>query len=75
MSSTIRSILRQAQAEKRLTVGLLPAIQRLSVTCGEALFCLMAPSRQQDSATHMQKVLLEAFCLENDIYLVKVSSF
>ncbi|XP_077287933.1 growth arrest and DNA damage-inducible 45 [Arctopsyche grandis] len=74
MGDTIRSVLRRAQAEKRLTVGLLPAIERLSVACDEALFCFMSPSCHQDSATHMHKVLLEAVCLENDIYLVKVDS-
>lgn len=40
----------------------------------DVIFCVMAPSAAGDSATHMQTILLEAFCYENDIYIVKVDS-
>lgn len=40
----------------------------------DVIFCVLAPPAVGDSATHMQTILLEAFCYENDIYIVKVDS-
>ncbi|KAL0811056.1 hypothetical protein ABMA28_010335 [Loxostege sticticalis] len=70
----IKTVLLRACIEKRLTVGLLPAIQYLSSNCNGALFCLTAEAPPGDSATHMQEVLLQAFCVENDIHVIKVDS-
>ncbi|XP_038218098.1 uncharacterized protein LOC119836729 [Zerene cesonia] len=70
----IKSALRRACVEKRLTIGLMPALQFLSKNSNGALFCIQAEARPGDSATHMQEVLLQAFCMENDIYTVKVDS-
>lgn len=75
LSQCIKSVLRRACVEKRLTVGLLPAIQYLSSNSNGALFCLTAEALPGDSATHMQEVLLQAFCVENGIYVIKVSVF
>lgn len=74
ISQCIKTVLRRACVEKRLTVGLLPAIQYLSKNSNRALFCLTAEAPPGDSATHMQEVLLQAFCVENDIYVIKVDS-
>ncbi|KAG6454218.1 growth arrest and DNA damage-inducible protein GADD45 alpha [Manduca sexta] len=74
IGQNIKEVLRRACAEKRLTVGLLPAIQYLSKTCQGALFCLTVEAPPGDNATHMQEVLLQAFCVENDIYVIKVDS-
>ncbi|XP_026491894.1 growth arrest and DNA damage-inducible protein GADD45 alpha [Vanessa tameamea] len=74
ISQCIRTVLRRACVEKRLTIGLLPAIQYLSKNTNGALFCLTAAAPPGDSATHMQEVLLQAFCDENDIYVIKVDS-
>ncbi|CAG9792534.1 unnamed protein product [Diatraea saccharalis] len=72
VSQCIKTVLLTACVEKRLTIGLLPAIQYLSQNSNGALFCLTAPPG--DSATHMQEVLLQAFCVENGIYVIKVDS-
>lgn len=73
ISQCIKTVLRRACVEKRLTVGLLPAIQYLSTNSNRALFCVTAEAPPGDSATHMQEVLLQAFCVENDIYVIKVN--
>lgn len=73
MSQNIRTMLRRACVEKRLTVGILPAIQYLTNNSNGALFCLTTEAPPGDSATHMQEVLLQAFCVENDIYTIKVN--
>ncbi|XP_039953011.1 growth arrest and DNA damage-inducible protein GADD45 alpha isoform X2 [Bactrocera neohumeralis] len=69
---TVKSALLKAQAESRVIVGLSAAIQVLSKSPEGSLFCLMAVPQIGDSATHMHEVLLEAFCYENDIYVIKV---
>lgn len=74
ISQCIKTVLMRACVEKRLTVGLLPAIQYLSQSSNAALFCFTAEAPPGDSATHMQEVLLQAFCDENGIYVIKVDS-
>ncbi|KAH8267094.1 hypothetical protein KR018_003731 [Drosophila ironensis] len=69
---TVRSALLRAQSESRVIVGLTAAINVLSKSPEGSLFCLMAVPKDGDSATHMHEVLLEAFCYENDIYVLKV---
>ncbi|EDW46733.1 growth arrest and DNA damage-inducible protein GADD45 alpha [Drosophila sechellia] len=69
---TIKSALLRAQSEARVIVGLSAAINVLSKSPEGSLFCLMAQPKVGDSATHMHEVLLEAFCYENDIYVIKV---
>ncbi|KAL4713650.1 hypothetical protein ACJJTC_004181 [Scirpophaga incertulas] len=74
INQCIRTVLMRACLEKRLTVGLVPAIQYLSQNSNGALFCITAEAPPGDSATHMQEVLLQAFCVENGIYSIKVDS-
>ncbi|KAI8037115.1 hypothetical protein M5D96_009862 [Drosophila gunungcola] len=70
---TVKSALMRAQSEARVIVGLSAAINVLSKSPEGSLFCLMAQPKDGDSATHMHEVLLEAFCYENDIYVIKES--
>lgn len=70
----IRAALWHAQIEKRLIVGLPEAVKNLSKTPDEFLFCIMAPAEAGDTSTHIQEVLLEAYCYENDIYIIKVDA-
>ncbi|XP_058831624.1 uncharacterized protein LOC131690110 [Topomyia yanbarensis] len=71
---TAKHALLLANIEKRLIMGLSDAISSLAKTPEEYLFCFMAPSQPGDSATHMHEVLLQAFCFEHDIYIIKVDS-
>uniref|UniRef100_A0A1A9UDF0 Ribosomal protein eL8/eL30/eS12/Gadd45 domain-containing protein n=1 Tax=Glossina austeni TaxID=7395 RepID=A0A1A9UDF0_GLOAU len=69
---TVKAALVKAQSESRLIVGLSAAVTVLSKAAEGTLFCLLAEPQDGDSATHMHEVLLEAFCYENDIYVIKV---
>ncbi|XP_053684419.1 uncharacterized protein LOC128734315 [Sabethes cyaneus] len=71
---TAKHALLMANIEKRLIMGLSDAISSLAKTPDEYLFCFMAPPQPGDSATHMHEVLLQAFCFEHDIYIIKVDS-
>lgn len=70
----LRSVILRADLESRLVIGLSAAIKQLSVQPADTLFCLFITPKKGDSATHMQEVLLQAFCFENDIYILRVDS-
>lgn len=67
----VRAALWCAQVEKRLIIGLNEAVKMLAKAPNNSLFCILAPAKG-DTSTHIQEVLLEAYCYENDIYMVKV---
>lgn len=74
IGSTVRSALKLAMTEDRLVLGLLDSVKSLAQAPEDSLFCIMAEPEIGDSATHMHEVLLEAYCYENGIYIVKVDS-
>lgn len=69
MGNLVKKALVQAQIEKRLILGLSQVVKYLMEGfCDIPTICLIAPPKQGDFATHMQEVLLNAYCLENNIY-------
>ncbi len=74
LGSTLRSALILAKEEDRLVLGLLDSVKTLANAPEDSLFCIMAEPEIGDSATHMHEVLLEAYCYENGIYIIKVDS-
>lgn len=66
------SVLEVAQRQSRVVIGVPATVKYLSVAPEESLFCVLAPPKEGDSAMHIQEVLLKAFCLENDIYIIQV---
>lgn len=63
-----------AQVEERLIIGLNEAVRMLSKSPNNSLFCILAPAPAGNTSTHIQEVLLEAYCYENDIYIMKVNT-
>jgi len=74
IGSTVRSALISSIKEDRLVFGLLDSVKTLAKAPEDSLFCIMAQPEIGDSATHMHEVLLEAYCYENGIYIIKVDS-
>jgi growth arrest and DNA-damage-inducible protein len=76
IGEAVKNILVEANEEKRLICGLKNASQFLRNTENpqHSLFFFIAPSVNGDSVTHMQEVVLQAFCFENDIYIIKIDS-
>lgn len=75
MGNFVKKVLVQANIEKRLVVGLSQIGRFLAEEQFEVpIICLMAPPKSGDYATHMHEVLLQAYCLENDIYIVQLDS-
>lgn len=75
IANKVQAALWCAQIEQRLVIGLNKAIKTLSDAPDSSLFCIMANSTSDDKkSTHIQEVLLEAFCYENEVYTIKVDS-
>jgi len=74
IGDTVSCALQTAQHEKRLVIGLSAVAKDLAVSNEDAIFLLLSPPEIDDSATHLHSKLLEAFCYENDIYIIKVDS-
>lgn len=71
----VKKALVQAKIENRLIVGLSQIGRFLAQDqVNTPIFCLMTPARSGDCATHMHEVLLKAYCLENDIYIIELDS-
>lgn len=70
----VQTVLSVAKSARRITLGFSDAIKLLSNTPEEAQFCFLAEPKLGDSATHMHEVLLQAFCYEHGIYIIKVDS-
>lgn len=74
LSKAVHQNLVAAKCENRIIIGLSQVVRSLSKIPDEGFFCIMAPPVEGDSATHMLEVLLQAYCYENDIYLIMVDS-
>lgn len=72
----VRDILMRSQLDNRLVCGLENTSMFLkeSENSEQSLFFFIAPLVTFDSVKHMQEVFLQAFCFENDIYIIKLDS-
>lgn len=74
IGDTVSCALQRAQLENRLVVGVSAVAKGLYDSNDDAIFLLLSQPDADDSATHLHSKLLEAFCYENDIYIIKVDS-
>lgn len=76
IGEVVTEILLEAQMENRVICGLNSASKYLKETENpeHSLFFFIAPSIAGDSLTHIQEVVLQAFCFESDIYIIKVDN-
>lgn len=72
IGETVQTVLSVAKRAHRVTLGFADAIKLLSKAPEDAQFCFLAEPDRGDSATHMNEVLLQAFCYEHGIYIIKV---
>ncbi|XP_044747288.1 uncharacterized protein LOC123308615 [Coccinella septempunctata] len=74
LGRALRRLLNHARVENRLVSGLMPALNYMQKNTEDVLFCLMPHASSGDAATHMQTVLLQAYCYENCIPVIEVDS-
>jgi ribosomal protein L7Ae-like RNA K-turn-binding protein len=74
LGSALQAVLSQAKVDGRLTCGLPPTVAHLERASEDVLLCVLPLTRPGDAATHIQTVLLQAFCYENYIPVIQVDS-
>lgn len=68
MGNLVKKALVQAKLEKRLVLGLSAIVKCFMEGYVDIpTICLIAPPKKGDYGTHMQEVLLEAYCVERGI--------
>lgn len=73
IGNLVKKALVQAQIENRLILGLSNVVKYLMEGFSDIpTICLIAPPKQGDFGTHMQEVLLKAYCFENGIYTLQL---
>ncbi|ELT98133.1 hypothetical protein CAPTEDRAFT_207799 [Capitella teleta] len=70
----LRSTLQAAVSQGRVTCGIYEAAQLLEMAPGEVMLCVVPVDASADVTLHIHLTLIEAFCWENDIRLIKVDS-
>jgi growth arrest and DNA-damage-inducible protein len=77
IGETVKEILTEANNESRLICGWKSAINYLNETeyPEHSLFFFLVPSaNNSDCISHIQEVMMKAFCLDNDIYVIQLDS-
>ncbi|XP_022915755.1 growth arrest and DNA damage-inducible protein GADD45 alpha [Onthophagus taurus] len=74
IGQVITGVLAQAKSERRLIHGLYETASYLHQNPDDVLVCLLPETRTEDPTIHMQEVLLEAFCYEYEIPVIRVDS-
>lgn len=74
LGDVVQVILREARDENRIICGHDNVSKYLKEVddADNSLFFFTTPLLEVDSVTHMQEVVLQSFCFENDIYIVKL---
>ncbi|XP_041359694.1 growth arrest and DNA damage-inducible protein GADD45 alpha-like [Gigantopelta aegis] len=71
----LRESVRQALAENRLTCGVYECAKLLKCRADNVMLCVLPEAGNANDVTvHIKHTLIEAFCWENDIKLLKVTS-
>ncbi|XP_041357951.1 growth arrest and DNA damage-inducible protein GADD45 alpha-like [Gigantopelta aegis] len=70
---TLLKVLRQAVSSARVTCGIFESTKLLSCSPDSVMLCVLPNAGSSSDVTvHIQHTLMEAFCWENDIKMLKV---
>ncbi|XP_062566456.1 growth arrest and DNA damage-inducible protein GADD45 gamma-like [Saccostrea cucullata] len=70
----LKDVLIQAEVDGRTTFGIYECAQLLNTNPDDVTLCVLPTGFNNDVTVHIHHTLMEAFCLENDIKLLKVDS-
>lgn len=75
VSSAVEQLLVTAQRQDRLTVGVYEAAKLMNVDPDSVVLCLLAMDEEEegDIALQIHFTLIQSFCCDNDIDIVRVS--
>ncbi|KAK3091996.1 hypothetical protein FSP39_024326, partial [Pinctada imbricata] len=75
IGEAVKEVLLQALGENRITYGVYACAKELEISPETVMLCVLPHADQvHDVAIHIQHTLMEAYCLEHDIQILKVST-
>lgn len=74
VGETLAKVLVRAKNDDRITSGVFECIGYLEGDPDHVMLCLLPEATPDDIATSIQHKLIEAYCLENDIQVVKINN-
>lgn len=74
ISAALKGALLQAHKQGRITSGAYECAKQMQVFPDKVMFCILAVDDGNDAMVQMEHVLLEAYCREHHINVVKVDS-
>lgn len=74
LSEDLKEMLVEAQEQDRLTCGVYESGKLLEMNPEGIMLCVLPENSASDVTLHIHLTLIEAFCWENDIGIIKVDS-
>ncbi|XP_067156613.1 growth arrest and DNA damage-inducible protein GADD45 alpha [Apteryx mantelli] len=76
VGDALEEVLSKALSQRSITIGVYEAAKLLNVAADSVVLCLLAADEEdgRDVALQIHFTLLQAFCCENDINIVRVSN-
>ncbi|XP_040263973.1 growth arrest and DNA damage-inducible protein GADD45 alpha [Bufo bufo] len=76
VGSALEEVLSKAKLQRTITIGVYEAAKLLNVDPDNVVLCLLATdeTEDQDVALQIHFTLIQAFCCENDINILRVSN-
>ncbi|KAK6188275.1 hypothetical protein SNE40_004487 [Patella caerulea] len=74
IGEALQECLWQAVDEERLTFGVFECAKLLHCNAEDVMLCVLPEAGSENIAVHIQHTLIEAFCWENDIRILKVKN-
>jgi growth arrest and DNA-damage-inducible protein len=74
IGNSLKEVLLDAQQHHRLTCGIYDSGKLLSKSPDSVMMCILPEDSSSDVTLHIHFTLIEAFCWENDIRIIKVDS-
>lgn len=71
-STALCSMLVTARREGRLVCGVYMCGKALNHDLDDVMLCVLPETSPDDVTNHMHSILIEAFCVENDVRVVKI---
>lgn len=74
VAEAVKDVVDMAATDKRLVLGAMPSAEFLGEEADSVALCLLLENKLDDVLISIQHKLVEAYCWENDIPLLKVDS-
>uniref|UniRef100_A0AAZ1X2I2 Growth arrest and DNA damage-inducible protein GADD45 alpha n=1 Tax=Oreochromis aureus TaxID=47969 RepID=A0AAZ1X2I2_OREAU len=74
VATALEEVLSSALPQGCITVGVYEAAKSLNVDPDNVVLCLLATDDEEDVALQIHFTLIQAFCCENDINILRVSN-